>query len=363
VLYGFAAFLSLQSAPDWEDNYADDYQWFLDFYLDKMKQNSEAAGKRLLDVLDLHWYSEARADGQRIVFNEGSNSEAVQKARVQAPRMLWDPSYEEDSWIGESWTEPFRPIIPKIKESIANYNPGTKLAFTEYSHGAEGDISGGIAQADTLGIFGKYGVYLSTLWPSDSNLDYAAAAYNIYRNYDGNKSKFGNLHVQAESSDYVNSSIYASVNTDSEDKLHMIVINKNMEQPIAGTFNIDSSRSYNSAEVYAFDSSSPEITERTPVTNIYGNEFEYTIPPFTVAHVVLKSEESPEVKTGDVNGDSNIDSLDYSLLRNYMLGEIDKFSYEYGMEAADVNNDGVINSLDSTYVKRYILGTIDQFPE
>lgn len=58
VLYGFSAYESLQSAPDW--NVARNrYGWFLDYYLDQIRQASDTQGRRLLDVLDLHWYPEA----------------------------------------------------------------------------------------------------------------------------------------------------------------------------------------------------------------------------------------------------------------------------------------------------------------
>ena len=58
---------------------------------------STSAGRRLVDVLDLHWYPEARGGGVRIT--EADASAAVAAARVQAPRSLWDPGYAETSWI------------------------------------------------------------------------------------------------------------------------------------------------------------------------------------------------------------------------------------------------------------------------
>jgi len=66
-LYGFAAYETLQSAPDWGTE-GEGYRWFIDYYLDKMKKASDEEGKRLLDVLDVHWYPEARGGGERICF-------------------------------------------------------------------------------------------------------------------------------------------------------------------------------------------------------------------------------------------------------------------------------------------------------
>jgi len=62
-----------------------------------MKQAEQDNGKRLLDVLDVHWYPEATGGGVRII--DANNSPAVVAARLQAPRSLWDATYRETSWI------------------------------------------------------------------------------------------------------------------------------------------------------------------------------------------------------------------------------------------------------------------------
>jgi hypothetical protein len=47
---------------------------------------------------------------------------------------------------------------------VATNYPGTKTAITEYNWGALNDITGAIAQADLLGIFGREGLDLATIW-------------------------------------------------------------------------------------------------------------------------------------------------------------------------------------------------------
>ncbi len=59
VSYGWQGFVRLQDAPD---NGGRD---FLDFYLDSMRDAEGRARRRLVDVLDLHWYPEARGGGVR----------------------------------------------------------------------------------------------------------------------------------------------------------------------------------------------------------------------------------------------------------------------------------------------------------
>ncbi|HQJ46041.1 MAG TPA: glycoside hydrolase family 44 protein, partial [Ignavibacteriaceae bacterium] len=52
VLYGFNGYYDFQSAEDWNSvRSGTNYQWFIDYYLDKMKQAEISSGKRLLDVL------------------------------------------------------------------------------------------------------------------------------------------------------------------------------------------------------------------------------------------------------------------------------------------------------------------------
>ena len=83
---------------------------------------------------------------------------------MQAPRSLWDPTYVEKSWITKQSTHgPIR-LLPRLQEKIDKHYPGTRLAITEYNYGGGADISGAIAQADVLGIFGREGVFAAALW-------------------------------------------------------------------------------------------------------------------------------------------------------------------------------------------------------
>ena len=63
---------------------------------------------------------------------------------------------------------------------------------------------------------------------------------------------------------------------------------------------------------------------------------------------------------GDINGDGNTNSIDFGMLRKYLLGLIDSFEYEYGLEAADINGDGNINSIDFGVYRKYLLGMITE---
>jgi hypothetical protein len=72
----------------------------------------------------------------------------------------------------------------------------------------------------------------------------------------------------------------------------LIVLNKNFDQPVSGTFNIAGPQVYTKGRVWAFDSTSPTLTEIAPVGPISSNSFTYTIPPLTACHVVLETDTS-----------------------------------------------------------------------
>ncbi len=289
VSYGFSGYNRFQAATDWNiEKQKGPYRWFIDYYLDQMKLASNTAGRRLLDVLDLHNYSEAQGGGARVTDSTDFTNIACNKARLQAPRAFWDASYVESSWIGQYFAS-FLPFLPAIKQSVDTFYPGTKLGFTEYNFGGEGHISGGIAQADILGIFGKNGVYLASIWPLHADVSYVAAAFKLYRNYDGAGRQFGNTSVAATASDSVTCSTYASLEDASTARLHLIVLNKSYDTATPLDFTIAGDTNYATARVFAFDATTATLTERTGVTGITGNRFSYTLPALTAAHFVLET--------------------------------------------------------------------------
>lgn len=291
VFFGWSDYFDLHSAPDWGTEGAG-YKWFFDYYLDKMRQASQVDGRRLLDVLDFHYYSEARTVESNCYTRVtmpcvGNGTPTPQPtfdavARIHAPRTLWETNYYETSWIGH-WYKSYVPLIPEIINSINTYYPGTKISFTEWNFGGGTHISGGIAVADTLGIFAKYGVYLATYWNTDEGA-YTSSGFKIYRNYDGANSMFGNTKIQADS-DTSTMPVYASINDSDDTVLHIVIINKfNSQQP--ANVAITSPVTYTNIKVYGFDSVSANITERTAPT-LTSNSFTFNMPAWSVMHFVL----------------------------------------------------------------------------
>jgi hypothetical protein len=281
ALYGMAAFVTLQDAPDWAAVRGGS-GWFVDYYLDRMREAEQQSGRRLLDLLDVHWYPEARGD--RRIVDADANSARDAAARMQAPRSLWDASYQEESWIHDALPQ-FLPLLPRLRASIDQHYPGTLLSISEYDYGGGSEISGGIAQADVLGIFGRDGVYLATIWGISEEDSYTSAAFKLYRDYDGKGGHFGSTGVAAASADPAKSSAYASIEGEDAGSLHLILLNKDAA---ALTFRIHvAGRSYASGQAWGFDASSPRITARAGIASITGDTFDYTVAPLSAVHLLL----------------------------------------------------------------------------
>ena len=188
------------------------------WYLAQLKAYEQQHGVRLLDYYDNHWYPQ----GSGIAFGNG-NDPTTNALRLRSTRNLWDPSYTDESWINTPTQ-----LIPRMKSVVAANYPGTKTAITEYNWGAFDSINGALAQADVLGIFGREGLDLATLWAPPSASQPGAYAFRMFRNYDGAGATFGDTGVQATSADQDKLAVYAAQRT-SDRAVTMVVVNKSGE--------------------------------------------------------------------------------------------------------------------------------------
>ncbi len=294
---GIDAFINIKNPADWE-KYRNDYSWFIDYYLDKMKAASYKSGKRLLDVLDIHYHTEA-TNGLLLPIID-SNDALSNNVRMQAPRILWDSSYTENSTTAIMHSQ-YIPLIPTLNASIDMYYPGTKLSFSEYNFGGGDNVSGGIAAADALGIFAEYGVHMACMRPNTSDISYMKSAINIYTNYDGNGSRFGNTLVGSANGGDIMSSVYAAVTGRDETSLKTVLINKNQNSPKTAEIKITSSAVFESAEVYSFDGGSSEITRRDDISDIENNSFSFEMEPLSVYMLVFDGRVNEDVLKEDTD--------------------------------------------------------------
>ncbi len=187
---------------------------FLLWFLKQVHAHDVSAKTRTLDILDVHFYpQEANVYGQQA-------DKATQALRERSTRSLWDIGYTDESWIAQPIA-----LIPRLKTWIEAGYPGTRIGLTEWNFGGEKDISGGIATADALGVFGRENIYLANYWAYPPKNSPAYLAFKLFRNADGQGHGFGDVSCAAASADPSKLSCYAATDSRSGD-LTLILANK-----------------------------------------------------------------------------------------------------------------------------------------
>jgi hypothetical protein len=185
----------------------------LGWYLAQLHAHEERTGKRLLNILDVHYYPQ----GSGVYGANERNDLATQERRIRSTRSLWDASYRDESWINDRVL-----LIPRLKSLITQNYPGTVLSIGEYNFGGEKSVSGALAQAEVLGRFGTEGVYSAYYWTYPTEHSSVAQAFAAYRNYDGQGGHFfeHGLGVVADH----NMSVFAS-RDEASGKIVAVVLN------------------------------------------------------------------------------------------------------------------------------------------
>jgi hypothetical protein len=225
----------------------------IEYYLQQFAAAQQTYGVRLLDYVDLHTYFAPQYptnSGNSVAFTNAGDTGA-QQARLNSTRVFWDPTYTDpdtfvapayggfqqpnyitDSNYTTSCTVPAQApqLITMMKNWVAADYPGTKLAIDEYNWGGMESINGALAQADILGIFGREGLDLATMWPTTnpSKQIPGMMAFQIYRNYDGANSNFGDTVLPSTSANQGQLAVYGAVHTSgaANGKVTVMVINK-----------------------------------------------------------------------------------------------------------------------------------------
>jgi hypothetical protein len=199
------------------------------WYLAALKAYQDAHGTRLLDVFDEHYYPQSG------VALRDAGSASLQRKRLRSTRSLWDPTYNDESWISDTAPGGVAVrLIPRMHAWVDTNYPGTRLGITEYNFGGLESLNGALTQADVLGILGREDVQLATLWAPGTATQPWAFAFRMFRGPGGSGSRFGTTSVLARSFSTASPSrpnggqdslaVYAAERSDQT--LTVVVINK-----------------------------------------------------------------------------------------------------------------------------------------
>jgi mannan endo-1,4-beta-mannosidase len=240
-------------------------------------------GPHLVDVLDLHYYNDTK---------DKTGTAKAPDDCVQGARDYWDPTYSTPDTTYDDYITGWKPrtLIPRIESKIAANAPGTGLAFTEYNNGCELAIAGGVAEADTLGVFGQYGVFAATAWPLQSAApggNWLVGAFGAYRDYDGSGATVGTLAVSATSSDVTQVAVYGFAHSGTAAGVEVVAINRT-GAPVAVELRLSNACTVATARVFQLTSASAAMASAGPNVAVAGNALAYTLPATSVTTFELR---------------------------------------------------------------------------
>jgi Glycoside hydrolase family 44 len=252
------------------------YPWLLK----QLYAYQQSTGTKLIDGLSVHCYNQ--------IPGGSDDSASGQATRNRYTRILWDPTYTDPSWEGtlginggvEDW-------IPLMRNWVDTYYPGLEIGCTEYNWGDEPKLNGATAQADVEGIYGVYGFDFATRWTVPANPSPTYLAMEMYRNYDGHLSTFGNTSVAATVANPDNLSAYAALRS-SDGALTVMVINKQQgTTPV--TVSLANFSTTGTAQAYQISSATQTAITSLGNVPVTSNAISVTVPSQSITLFVVPS--------------------------------------------------------------------------
>ncbi len=239
------------------------------WYLRKLREHEQQTGVRILDVMDLHFYPQSNVGSG----TEGATDPETNARRIRSVRGLWDPTYKDESWIGEPVY-----LIPRMKAWIAENYPGLRISIGEYNFGAFRHMSGGLAQAEALGRFAQENIYSAFFWQYPTDGSPAYWGFRAYRDFDGKGGRFQDHWVPAKAD--TGTSLFAS-RDDSGKKLVAIVLNLDPDQAAQARIELKGCGTLDSVRVLGYSGAPGGFTEQTPGAKAEGS-LTQRLPPYSM---------------------------------------------------------------------------------
>ena len=242
--------------------------YYYPYLLQKLYAYKQANGVDLINILSVHCYTDA---------SSGFNV---------ATRELWDPNYQDPNWYASTGLNGgVLEWIPLMKQWVNQYYPGLGIACTEYNWDDQSTLSGATTEADLLGIFGYYGYDMANIFTPPVKPTYLSM--QMYRNYDGNLSTFGETSVSATVADPDNLSAFAALRA-SDDALTVMVINKQTgSTPV--TVSLANFSTTGTAQAYQISSPSQTSINSLGSVTVANNSISTTVPSQSVTLFVIPS--------------------------------------------------------------------------
>jgi hypothetical protein len=258
---------------DGADRKAHDDLPLIQWYIQQVADYKKANNVQLVDVVDVHFYPQAPG-----VFSKAEDP-LTALLRLRSPRSLWDPTYNDESWI----STPIM-ILKRINDWITSINPGMKTAVSEYNFGDDTLITAALANTNAIGVFAQMGVQVATRWVAPASGSIAEEAFKIYLNYDGKGSRVTGDYVQTTSSNIDLVSAFA-FNSQSTKKIYVVIINNVNTGANPVTVDVSDFSQTGSINYFSFATGQP--IKPTGTGTVSAGTFSYSAPAWSATLAVV----------------------------------------------------------------------------
>ena len=261
------------------------YPWLLQ----QLYAYQQSTGKQLLNVLSVHYYPQELS-------NSDDDSLPGQLIRNQSTRVLWDPTYVDPSWLNQVGINGgIVNLIPTLKSWVSQYYPGIANGHHRVQLGRRGEPERSDHAGRRAGNFraGRIGHGDPLDRPANPSPTYLAM--QIYRNYDGKLSTFGDTSVSAAVANPDDLSSFAAVRS-SDGALTVMVINKQQgSTPV--TVSLANFGTTGTAQAYQIASATQTSITQLGSVPIANNAITTTLPSQSITLFVIPAGNITSVPT------------------------------------------------------------------
>jgi hypothetical protein len=191
-----------------------------------------------------------------------------------------------------------------MRELVAANYPDLAIGITEYDWGAVDHINGATAQADIFSIFGREGLDLATReqvgihgiddregldphrqWTAPPGSTLVEKAYQTYRNYDGDRSTFGDTRIRLMNSANVDELSAFAAERSSDGAITVMVVAKTLDGPTGVDLTLAGSRADVPARVWQLTAA--KRIERLKDLVLGGGRAVTTVPAQSATLIVI----------------------------------------------------------------------------
>jgi photosystem II stability/assembly factor-like uncharacterized protein len=252
------------------------------WYLAKLHEEEQRTGQRLLDILDFHFYP------QTGIYQAGAPGDAkTMEARVQETRVLWDPTWRDPSWMGQE-TDHKIALLRMMHAWVDEADPGLQLSLGEYNFGGEQDVSGGVAQAELLGVFAREGLDYAFLWLFPTPNSSQWFAYKLFRNPDGKHTAVGDRYLPSTCSAPEDVSVH-TFGDPRDGRVSVVLINKRAAKDARVTVRFTRAVPAQDATVYEYSGADRFSLGQWPARHVEGRAMTLDVPAMSAVRVDVRT--------------------------------------------------------------------------